>query len=75
MIDELITTLEKLQEAKTIYNKAAKNCDYDRDYFLYREQIAIDNAKKELSKIFKSAVASIVVDVINNKSYLSDADS
>ena len=33
MIDELITALEKLQEAKAEYREAAKNCQYDRGYF------------------------------------------
>jgi len=33
---------------------------------LRREEKAIDDAKKEFERIFKSAVSAIVVDVINN---------
>jgi hypothetical protein len=72
MIDELITALENLQEAKAEYKEAAKNCEYDRSYFLHREIKAVDDAKEELARIFRSAVASVVVDVINNKSYLPE---
>lgn len=72
MIDELITALENLQEAKAEYREAAKNCQYDRDYFLHREEKAIDKAKEELVRIFKSAVSAVVIEVINNKSYLPE---
>jgi len=66
MIDELIIALENLQEAKAEYREAAKTYQYERDYFLRREEKAIDDAKKEFERIFKSAVSAIVVDVINN---------
>jgi len=39
---------------------------------LHREYKAVDDAKEDLSRIFKSAVASVVVEVINNKSYLPE---
>jgi len=67
MIDELITALENLQDAKAEYKEAANNCQnqYDRGYFLRSEQEAVDDAKEELSRIFKSAVASVVIEVIN----------
>jgi len=72
MIDKLVNALENLQQAKIEYNEAAKNCEYDRSYFLHREIKAIDEAEEELSSIFKSAVAAVVIDVINNKSYLPE---
>lgn len=72
MIDELITALENLQEAKAEYREEAKNCQYDRGYFLRREEKAIEEAKEELARIFKSAVSAVVIEVINNKSYLPE---
>jgi hypothetical protein len=72
MIDELITALENLQEAIAELREASKNCESDRGYFLHREYKAVDDAKEDLSRIFKSAVASVVVEVINNKSYLPE---
>ena len=35
MIDELIDALERLQEAKSRYEIASKDCYYDRGYFLF----------------------------------------
>ena len=70
MINELIDALENLQEAKAEYKKAAKNCQYDKSYFLYEEIKNVDKAKDELADIFKSAVTSVVIEIINNKSYL-----
>lgn len=72
MIDELINALESLQEAKAEYKEAAKNCEYDRSYFLHREIQAVDKAKEELASIFKSAVSAVVIEVINNQSYLPE---
>ena len=70
MIEDLINALENLQDAKADYKEAAKNCDYDRGYFLHKEMENIEKAKTELSSIFNNAVRAIVTDVINNKSYL-----
>lgn len=72
MIDELIIALENLQEAKSEYREASKNCQYDRSYFLHREEKAVDDAKEELARIFKSAVSSVVIEVMKNKSCLPE---
>jgi hypothetical protein len=72
MIDDLINALENLQDAKAEYKEAAKNCEYDRGYFLSREIEDIDKAKEELSSIFKSAVSAIVLEVINKKENVNE---
>ena len=54
MIDELITALEKLQEAKAEYREAAKNCQYDRGYFCKEKKKQLTKQKKnwqEYSKV------------------------
>jgi hypothetical protein len=66
IIDDLLTALENLQQAKAEYDKAAKNCHEDRDYFLSDEIEDIEKAKKKLSDIFYEAVKSVVLDVVGD---------
>lgn len=70
MINELVTALENLQEAKAQYKEAAKSCKYDKDFFLYREINTVEEAEKSLAAIFDNAVRKVVIDVIKNKEHL-----
>ncbi len=65
-IDELITALENLQEAKSILREKEKDCLYDRSWFLIDEIEAVDKAKDRLASIFKQSISDVVIEVINS---------
>lgn len=47
MIDSLLDNIEAYSKAKRDYEEKSKTCEYDRGYFLYREQERIDIAREE----------------------------
>jgi hypothetical protein len=49
MIEELLSCLERFQSAKRDYEKAKKDCDPARSYFLSAESDEVDRAKKGLT--------------------------
>ena len=61
-IFDFVKSEEDFQEAKANYQKAAEKCEYDRDYFLYREKDKVEKARTELSQIFSLIIKNIILD-------------
>ena len=66
-MEDLVNALENLQEAREVYKEACKGCEYDRGYFLYREQQEIEAAKKQLELAFHKAVAKVIRKILNGE--------
>lgn len=55
-IDDLVNAFEEVIDAKNDYKEKAKNCEYDRGYFLSRESDRVNEAKNKLKQILDAYI-------------------
>lgn len=58
-IDDLTDAFEDFIDAKNDYKMKAKNCEYDRGYFLSRESDRIDEAKNKLKETLDTYIKQV----------------
>jgi hypothetical protein len=55
-LEDLLEACNNYFEKKIKYNKAAENCEYDRDYFLHDETRAVERSKNEIKELLNTYI-------------------
>ena len=58
-IDDLVNAFEDFIDAKNDYKEKAKNCEYDRGYFLSREIDRVNEAKNKLKETLDTYIKQV----------------